>query len=123
TWSLGGEVPSFDLILLGLGDDGHTASLFPGHPSLEVRDALVIASPPGTLPPPVDRVTFPFPVLTPAPPPLFLLAGSSTAVPLRDVLEGRAGVQQRPAAGVRPTQGRLTWLVDAAAAALLKDKG
>ena len=58
-----GPPPAFDLILLGLGDDGHTASLFPGKPAVQENKAWLAASPPGVLPPPVDRVTFTFPVL------------------------------------------------------------
>ena len=61
------------------------------------------------------------PVLNAARHVLFLVAGSGKAAPLCDVLEGGAPAQERPAVGVRPTQGRLTWLVDGAAAALLKE--
>ena len=60
-------LPQFDLILLGLGDDGHTASLFPGKPALTETTAWVTWSPPGVLPPPVDRVTFTFPLINAAP--------------------------------------------------------
>jgi 6-phosphogluconolactonase len=111
--------PRFDLILLGLGEDGHTASLFPGFPSLDIRDRWVTWSPPGALPPPVDRVTLTYPVLNAARHVLFLVAGQKKAIAVRDVLEGGASPQERPAAGVRPVDGQLTWLVDEGAAELL----
>jgi 6-phosphogluconolactonase len=114
--ALGGALPRFDMILLGLGDDGHTASLFPGAASLHEAKAWVTWSPPGTLPPPVDRVTFTFPLLNAARQVLFLVAGDKKAVPARDVLEGHPNVTERPAAGVRPTDGTVTWLLDEAAA-------
>lgn len=119
---LSGPPPAFDLILLGLGDDGHTASLFPGYPSLDVTDRWVIASPPGTLPPPVDRVTFTFPLLNAARQVAFLVAGEKKAQPARDILEGGASRQEHPAAGVSPVNGTLTWLLDEAAAGLLKNR-
>lgn len=108
-------LPRFDLILLGLGDDGHTASLFPGQPALEEREAWVVASPPGVLPPPVHRVTFTFPVINAAREVIFLVSGPAKAAVLREVLEGAPSVSERPAAGVRPA-GELAWLVDEAAA-------
>ncbi len=111
--------PQFDLILLGLGEDGHTASLFPRAASLSVTDRWVTASPPGTLPPPVERVTLTFPVLNAARAVLFLVSGANKAEALRDVLEGRPSREQRPAVGVRPVDGTLTWLVDQAAAGRL----
>jgi 6-phosphogluconolactonase len=114
-----GEMPVFDLILLGLGDDGHTASLFPGAAALEVVDRAVMFSPPGVLPPPVDRVTLTFPALNAARHVAFLVAGANKAEPLGDVWQGRSAVAQRPAAGIRPENGQLTWLVDRAAAARL----
>ena len=114
-----GAVPVFDLILLGLGDDGHTASLFPRAAALHQMDALAVASPPGILPPPVDRITLTFPVLNAARNVLFLIAGSNKAEALRDILENDPSVEERPAKGVSPANGTLTYLVDEAAAALL----
>lgn len=116
---MSGPPPAFDLILLGMGDDGHTASLFPGYPTLTVTDRWVVASPPGTLPPPVDRMTFTFPLLNAARQVFFLVPGEKKAVPVHDILEGGATPQQRPAAGVKPTHGTVTWLLDEAAASSL----
>jgi len=113
--------PRFDLVLLGLGEDGHTASLFPGAASLSVTDRWVVASPPGTLPPHVERITLTLPVLNAARKILFLVSGESKAGVLRDVIEGNCEREQRPAAGVRPTDGTLTWFVDEAAASQLTD--
>lgn len=118
----GGPPPRFDVILLGLGDDGHTASLFPGKPALDEHTAWIVASPPGVLPPPVDRVTFTFPVLNAARQVIFLVAGAAKAAMLREVLEGRPAVRERPAAGVAPAEGELVWLVDEPAAAQLSAK-
>jgi 6-phosphogluconolactonase len=118
----GGAPPSFDLVLLGLGEDGHTASLFPGAAALAETRTWVTWSPPGVLPPPVDRVTLTFPVLNAACRVLFLVSGANKAPALRDVLEGGALPQVRPAAGVRPAGGTLTWLVDSAAAGLLTSR-
>ena len=115
----GMAAPRFDLILLGLGEDGHTASLFPGFPTLGISDRWVTWSPPGTLPPHVDRVTMTYPVLDAARHVLFLVAGEKKAVAVRDVVEGGASPQERPAAGVQPTNGQLTWLLDEGAARLL----
>lgn len=111
--------PSFDMLLLGLGDDGHTASLFPEKPALAVDDAWVTSSPPGVLPPPVERVTFTFPLLNRARQVLFLVAGEKKAEVVREILEGNPSVSKAPAAGVRPESGGITWLIDEAAAKLL----
>jgi len=111
--------PSFDMLLLGLGDDGHVASLFPGKPSLAVNDAWVTSSAPGTLPPPVERVTFTFPLLNSARQVMFLVAGEKKAQAVRKILEENPAVSEAPAVGVRPDSGVLTWLVDEAAAKLL----
>jgi 6-phosphogluconolactonase len=117
----GGPPPAFDLILLGLGDDGHTASLFPGRPALGEKKAWVTASPPGVLPPPVDRVTFTFAMLNQARAALFLVAGAGKAAVVKDVLEGGATIERAPAAGVQPA-GTLTWMLDEPAAAQLAGK-
>jgi 6-phosphogluconolactonase len=111
-----GDLPRFDLILLGLGDDGHTLSLFPGQPAVDVTDRLVVASPPGRLPPPVDRLTLTLPVANAAARVVFLLAGAGKAATLRQVLHPTGG-DRLPAARVRPTDGTLLWLTDQAAAA------
>jgi 6-phosphogluconolactonase len=113
------QLPQFDLILLGLGDDGHTASLFPGKPSLDENKAWVISSSPGVLPPPVDRVTLTFPVLNSARGAMFLVSGAGKATIVRDVLEGPCDVQKHPSCGVRPKDGIVTWLLDTAAASNL----
>ncbi len=108
--------PRFDLILLGLGDDGHIASLFPGSPSLQERARRVVSSPPGRLPPPVDRVTFTYPVLNNARQVVFLAAGARKAEILHTVLDELPGYLSAPASGVIP-DGSLTWLLDKEAAA------
>jgi 6-phosphogluconolactonase len=114
--------PSFDLVLLGLGDDGHTASLFPGARALAEEQAWVTWSPPGVLPPPLDRVTMTFPLLNAARQVAFLVSGANKSQAVRDVLAGHAQTNERPAAGIRPQLGKLTWLVDKAAASLLSDQ-
>lgn len=114
--------PAFDLVLLGLGDDGHTASLFPGKQSLSVTDHWVTSSSPGCLPPPVDRITLTFPILNRARQVLFLVAGEKKAEIVREILEDEPAPEKYPAAGIRPAEGNVTWLLDAAATNLLKPR-
>ena len=120
--SPGGPPPRFDLVLLGLGDDGHTASLFPGTPAVAENDAWAVGTPPGILPPPVDRVTLTFPVLNAAKAVYFLVTGEKKADVVWKVLTTNPVVDAAPAAGVRPTDGTLTWLLDEPAAGKL-DRG
>ena len=120
--SLEGPPPPLDMVLLGLGDDGHTASLFPGKPALAEQKAWVTASPPGVLPPPVDRVTLTFPALNAARAVLFLVAGAGKAAVVQEVLEGNPGANRAPAVAVRPSAGSLTWMLDEAAAARLTSR-
>ncbi len=114
--------PRFDLIYLGLGSDGHTASLFTFSDALDVTSAWATRSSPGTSPPPVERITLTYPVLNAARQVVFLVTGKKKAVALRDVLDGQAPREDRPAAGVNPLDGTLTWLVDKESARLLKQK-
>lgn len=111
-------IPRFHLVLLGLGDDGHTASLFPGTPALQESQRLVTL---GQAPTGVrDRITFTLPLINEAAAVLFLVAGSGKAPAVQAVLEpaGEAPVSL-PASLVRPRQGRLLWFLDAAAAGRL----
>ncbi len=101
-----------DLVLLGLGEDGHTASLFPGMSSLKEQEHWVVASPAGTLPPPVDRVTLTLPVINAARNVVFLVTGKKKTNILQRVMNGEEGL---PAAIVHPTDGELYWLIDKAA--------
>jgi 6-phosphogluconolactonase len=114
-----GEAPVLDLVLLGLGEDGHTASLFPGSPALDERERWVAA-------PWVERlgawrITLTLPVLERAREVVFLVAGAAKAAPLRRALR-REGAEPVPAARVRPREGRLLWLADRAAAASLGEE-
>lgn len=110
-----GEVPRFDLILLGLGVDGHTASLFPGSPALKeiFRTVAAVHAAAAAIP---ERITFTFPVLTAAARVLFLVAGREKAKAIRAVLVDGAML---PAAMARPTDGEVHWILDRDAASLL----
>jgi 6-phosphogluconolactonase len=117
-----GAFPHFDLVLLGVGDDGHTASLFPGMPSLEERHALAVATPPGRLPPSVDRVTLTLPVLNAAHCAVFLVTGQGKASLIKHILAPESGgthEQLLPAQRVHPLQGKVLWIIDEAAGQLL----
>lgn len=110
--------PAFDLVWLGLGEDGHTASLFPGTRALTLRDRLVVANEVPQLT--TRRMTFTYPLLNAALLVQFLVLGDNKAPVIKAVLEQRHhdGAQARaPAAGVRPTFGAVEWLLDREAAA------
>ena len=113
----GSGVPRFDLILLGLGDDGHTASLFPGSSALDRVDRLVVCDRVEKLGSP--RLTFTFPLLNAARYLIVLVQGSAKSEILRDVLQGPARPATFPIQGVRPSAGRLKILADTEAASLL----
>jgi 6-phosphogluconolactonase len=110
--------PRFDLVLLGLGADGHTASLFPGSPALDEDGRLVVA----VHVPKLDtwRLTLTPPALRSARHVMILVSGLDKASVLREVMEGPYDPHRLPAQLVRPQGGELTWLVDEAAASLLR---
>lgn len=112
------EVPAFDLILLGMGPDGHTASLFPGTSALDVRDRLVAANYVPMLN--AHRITLTVPVLNAASSVAFLVAGADKADALAAVLEGELDPRTYPSQLISPVAGQLTWLLDSAAAAKLQ---
>jgi 6-phosphogluconolactonase len=113
----GGEFPRFDLILLGMGPDGHTASLFPETAALQEESRLVVANWVEKLK--TYRVTFTLPVLNAARCVAFLVSGSEKAPALHEVLEGEAPGEKYPAKLVRPEEGKLIWFVDRAASSEL----
>ena len=115
-----GEIPRFDLILLGMGPDGHTASLFPGTAGLEEKSRLVIANWVEKLK--THRLSFTLPVLNAARAVAFLVSGTDKAAVLQIVMEQNQPGEQYPAKLVRPTDGRLIWFLDRAAASELATK-
>ncbi len=112
-----GEMPRFDLVLLGMGPDGHTASLFPGSRGLGEQKRMIVANWVEKL---RDyRITMTLPLLNHAACVIFLVSGEEKAETLRAVLEGAPRRELLPAQLVRPVSGRCLWLVDQAAARLL----
>ena len=112
----GEEPPVFDLIMLGIGGDGHTASLFPETSALEVTERLVVANP--VLKLDTTRITLTAPVLNAARDVFFLVAGEGKAEALEEILEGNPDPRAYPASLVQPPGGP-TWMVDKEAASLL----
>jgi len=110
-----GGFPVFDLIYLGLGNDGHTASRFPGHKVLDETKRLVVAVKGGD--PHVSRITMPYPVLNHARQIVFMVSGKLKSPVLKTIFENRKDLL--PAQRVRPFQGKMTWLLDKEAASLL----
>ena len=109
-----GQVPRFDMILLGMGPDGHTASLFPETAALREESRLVVANWVEKLK--TSRITFTLRLLNAAYCVAFLVSGTDKASALHEVLEGNAPGEQYPAKLVRPDDGKLIWFVDRAAA-------
>jgi 6-phosphogluconolactonase len=110
--------PVFDLILLGIGPDGHTASLFPGHPLLAEEDRWVAYLEDSPKPPP-KRVTLTYPVINHASRVAFVAAGEGKQDVLAEIMDDPAG-SSLPASRVRPAHGKLYWFVDDAASAKVK---
>jgi len=108
------QAPVFDLILLGMGPDGHTASLFPETAALQEKTKLVVANHVEKLQ--TDRITFTLPVLNAARCVAFLVSGTDKAEALKSVLQSDAPGDKYPAKLVHPPNGKLIWLVDRGAA-------
>jgi 6-phosphogluconolactonase len=106
-------IPSFDLVLLGMGTDGHTASLFPGSSLLEEKKKWVAAVPEGVGSPPVARITLTLPLLNGAENVIFLTSGSRKRAILDTILtRPEEAVELYPAARIKPA-GNLVWLASA----------
>ena len=115
-----GNPAQFDLILLGLGDDAHTASLFPGTPVLQEQAASVKAV--FLESKQVYRITLTAPLINQAKAVAFLAYGAGKANAVQQVLEGERNITKYPAQLVQPQQGDIHWFLDEEAAALLRQK-
>lgn len=109
------DYPKFDLILLGMGGDGHTASLFPYTEALRETEKIACANRVDKLN--TTRLTLTYPVINNARAAMFLVKGADKRGILREVLEGRFQPEKYPSQAVKLTDGDLYWLVDQAAAA------
>jgi len=115
----GSDLPHFDLILLGMGDDGHTASLFPFTKALTEKSRIAVENWVEKLN--SNRLTLTFPAINNASNIIFLISGASKAVILREVLEDEFRGEQLPSQNVKPTNGNLFWLIDTDSARLLNN--
>jgi 6-phosphogluconolactonase len=113
-----GQLPRFDLILLGMGPDGHTASLFPHTSALGVTNRLVVANRVEKLN--ATRLTLTYAAINAAALIVFLVAGADKADALASVLQGPRQPEELPSQAIAPTNGSVIWLVDRAAAAKLR---
>lgn len=111
------QFPRFDLVLLGIGNEGHTASLFPGTKAVHETKRLVVRSWVGKLF--TDRITLTAPAINNAASIIFMVAGADKALALKGILEGPHEPEQLPAQLIEPTNGKLLWLVDTTAGGLL----
>lgn len=111
-----GELPRFDLVMLGMGEDGHTASLFPGTQGLQETARLVVANRVEKLG--TERITLTLPVLNAAAKVMVIIAGGDKAEILSRIVHSH-GTAEFPIQLVRPKNGRLLWLVERQAAKLI----
>jgi len=109
-----GGLIAFDLMLLGMGPDGHTASLFPHTAALQERSRWVVANDVPQLE--TRRITMTFPIINASRQIMFLVGGASKAAALREVVSGQPDSQDYPTQSVAPTRGKLMFIIDDAAA-------
>ena len=112
-----GEYPRFDLVLLGMGDEGHTLSLFPGTGALHATNRIVVRNWVGKFF--TERITLTAPAANQANRVIFLVTRADKAPALKAVLEGPYEPEQLPAQLIQPVNGTLLWLVDQAAGSML----
>lgn len=112
-----GAYPRFDLVLLGMGDEGHTLSLFPGTRALHAANRIVVRNWVGKLF--TERITLTVPAANQANRAIFLVTRADKALALKAVLEGPYEPEQLPAQFIQPVNGKLLWLVDQAAGSML----
>jgi 6-phosphogluconolactonase len=112
-----GEYPRFDLLLAGMGNEGHTLSLFPGTKGLHADGRVVVSNWIGKLY--TERITLTAPAANNAAEIIFMVTGADKACALKAVLEGPFEPEQLPAQLLQPKNGKLLWLVDAAAGSML----
>ena len=115
-----GAFPRFDLILLGMGSEGHTLSLFPGTKALNETQRIVTSNWVGKLC--ADRVTLTAPAANNAANVIFMITGADKACALKSVLEGPHEPDQLPAQMIQPANGNISWLVDEAAGSMLSKR-
>ena len=113
------DLPSFDLLLLGIGPDGHTCSLFPGHPGLQESVKIVIPITDSPKPPP-SRITLTIPVLNKAANVIVTVTGAGKAAAVKGCLKPDADSDPLPAGMVKPANGKLLWILDEGAAEMIK---
>ncbi len=119
--AFGGHPLRFDLIILGVGEDGHTASLFPGSPEVEEAHALVRPVP--ALNQKLPRITLTLPGINSAREIIFLAAGRNKAGIVQRVLNAPGPLKELPATLVQPPEGRVQWILDQDAASQMKSAG
>jgi 6-phosphogluconolactonase len=110
-----GQMPRFDLVLLGIGEDGHTASLFPGRAALDETRCWVVPVFDSPKPPPI-RISMTLPLINNARQVAFVAAGPGKAKIVSKVLNDRRQQSDLPARRVNPSNGELQWFIDRAAA-------
>jgi 6-phosphogluconolactonase len=112
-----GQLSRFDLVFLGIGNEGHTASLFPGTKALHETKRLVVRNWVGKLY--TNRITLTAPAINNAARVIFMVTGADKALVLKGILEGPYEPDQLPAQMIQPPNGKLVWLVDTVAGGML----